>query len=297
MKVLVTGGLGQVGRALIDRGRLRKGVDVVGVPRWGLDITNAFALRDRIVAEQADAVINCAAYTDVDGAEFERERAFAVNGDGAGIVAEVCTALGVPLVHVSTDYVFGGAGTRPYREDDPISPLGVYGESKAAGEAAVRAGHPAAIIVRTSWVFSRESASFVRTIARAVMSDRELRVVDDQVGCPTYADDLADALLELAVRARRGDDLDGIYHACNSGPVSWYGFALAIVAAACELRARAHSRARVIPIPTSEYATPAKRPAYSVLDTTRLAAIGIAMPPWSDGLPAAIRGDLPKAMR
>ncbi len=284
--MLVTGGGGQVGRALALQ-TLRTANRALPLEHAHLDIGDARAVRTQIGEFRADVVINCAAYTAVDRAETDRAAAFSVNAAAAGMLAATCAAAGVPLVHVSTDYVFDGTATRPYREDAPLCPLGVYGASKAAGEAAVRAANPAAIIVRTSWVFSQDQPSFVRTMVRLARERPVLRVVDDQVGCPTFANDLADALLALAERAVRGDDLDGVYHACNAGPVTWCGFARAIVAAA-----RTHGPLActdVVGISTAEYPTPAARPAYSVLDTTRLAGLGIALPPWQPGLQAAVR--------
>ena len=287
MKVVVAGGFGQVGSAVYDRGRAR-GVDVTCLAREQLDITNSAAIHKRLGVEKPDAVINCAAYTAVDKAEAERDRAFAINAIGASTLAALCNVANIPLIHVSTDYVFDGTASRPYREDDPLAPLGVYGESKAAGEAGVRDAHPGAIIVRTSWVFSRRHECFVRTMERLAIGRPQLRVVDDQLGCPTFADDLADVLLELAVRAVRGDDLDGVYHACNEGAVTWCGFARAIVGV---VDARMHGKIackEVVAITTADYPTAAKRPAYSVLDTSRLRAIGITLPSWQSVLPEAI---------
>lgn len=282
----MTGGDGQVGRAL---GRRCAGPAHAALllARSRLDIRDEAALRGHIADWGAEVVINCAAYTSVDRAESERTEAFAVNATGAGHVARACATTGVPLVHVSTDYVFDGAGTRPYREDDPLAPLGVYGASKAAGEAAVRAANPTALVVRTSWVFSRDQPSFVRTMVRLARDRPVLRVVDDQVGCPTFAEDLADALLALAERAVRGDALERVYHACNAGAVSWCALARALVA-----EARAHAPIActdVVGITTAEYPTAAKRPAYSVLDTTRLRGLGIELPPWQPGLQTAVR--------
>jgi dTDP-4-dehydrorhamnose reductase len=300
MKVLVIGGRGdadvarpykgQVGRALLRRGR--RDHHVLPMSHAGIDVTDVEQLHTRLAVFARpggplawDVVNNCAAYTAVDKAESERDAAFAVNATGAGNVARACAELGVPLIHISTDYVFDGTSTRPYREDDPPAPLGVYGASKLAGEAEVLAA--GGTVVRTSWVFSRDCASFVRTIAIAAVTKPQLRVVDDQLGCPTYADDLADALLQLAERVVRGEPLARIYHACNAEPVTWCGFARAIVA---EARAhRAIACTEVAAITTAEYPTAARRPAYSVLDTSRLAALGIALPAWRPGLATAVR--------
>ncbi len=274
MKLLVTGGRGQLGRSLV-RAAAARGDAVVALARDTLDITVPAQIAAALRAHAPAVVINGAAYTAVDRAEAERDRAFAVNADGAGQIARACAAASVPLLHVSTDYVFDGTATRPYREDDPASPINVYGASKAAGERQVL--DAGGVVVRTSWLFGEGGPSFVHSMLRLARERPSLRVVADQHGCPTCADDLAAALLELATRER-----GGIYHACGDGPTTWHGFATAIVdearrhtALACE---------RVEPITTAEYPTPARRPAYSVLDTGRLRALGITVPSWRSGL-------------
>jgi len=257
MKILVTGGRGQLGRSLATRARAA-GHEVAAPDVDELDITKPIAL------PSCDLVINAAAYTAVDKAESERDAAFAVNRDGAAHLARACKERGVRLVHVSTDYVFDGTATRPYREDDPVAPQSVYGASKAEGERAV--GAFGGTVVRTSWLFAEGGPSFVHTILRLARERPSLRVVADQHGCPTYAGDLAQALLELAAAPA------GIYHYCNDGATTWHAFAEAIVGRA------------VTPITTADYPTPAKRPAYSVLDTTKVRALGIIPPHWSIGL-------------
>ena len=241
-----------------------------------LDLTDHGAVAAYLALARPDLVINAAAYTAVDKAESEPERAFAVNHQAAAALATACAARGLRLLHVSTDYVFDGTSARPYREDDALAPLGVYGHSKAQGELAVRAA--GGTVVRTSWLFEELGPSFVHTMLRLAGERETLRVVGDQVGCPTWADDLADALLALG---RRGE-LDGCYHFCNDGQTTWHGFAEAIVA-----QGRAHRALRctgIDRITTAEYPTPARRPAYSVLDTERIRALGIVPPPWRAGL-------------
>lgn len=283
MRVIVTGGHGQLGRALARRGAVR-GHDVAALGISELDICDEAAAA-RVIGSAAPAlVINAAAYTAVDKAETERDRAFAVNRDGAANVARACAALHVPLLHVSTDYVFDGTATRPYREDDPIAPLGAYGESKAAGEKAVL--DIGGTIVRTSWLFEAKGPSFVHTILRLARERAVLRVVADQRGCPTWADDLADALLDLAAHPAR----ERIYHFCNSGETTWHGLAVAIVDAARKHRPLACER--VDAITTAEFPTPARRPAYSVLDTARVRALGIATPAWHAGLAHVVEQEL-----
>jgi len=279
MKLLVTGGRGQLGRALARRGAAA-GHDLAALGLPELDICDAEMVGRRLDELAPAAVINAAAYTAVDRAETERDRAFAVNADGAGTVARACAARGIPLLHVSTDYVFDGTATIPIPEDAPIKPLGVYGESKAAGEHVVR--EAGGIIVRTSWLFGQGGPSFVHTMLRLAAERPVLRVVADQHGCPTWTDDLADALLALAARR----DVAGTYHYCNAGATTWHGFATAIVDEA--RRHRALACGRIEPITTAEYPTPARRPAYSVLDTSRIRALGIVPPPWTIGLARVI---------
>jgi dTDP-4-dehydrorhamnose reductase len=263
MKILVTGGRGQLGRSVAARA-----ADAIVVDIEELDICGPIDL------PRCDLVINAAAYTAVDKAESERDRAFAVNRDGAANLARACRERGVRLVHVSTDYVFDGTATRPYREDDPIAPIGAYGESKAAGERAVL--ELGGTVVRTSWLFAEGGPSFVHTMLRLARERPVLRVVADQHGCPTYAGDLADALIALAAAPA------GVYHYCNDGATTWHAFATAIVE---EARARGPVACeRIDAITTAEYPTPAKRPAYSVLDTSRVRALGIVPPSWRIGL-------------
>jgi dTDP-4-dehydrorhamnose reductase len=269
MKVLVTGGRGQLGRSVVARGRAH-GHDVWAPDIDELDICDA-SQSSRVAGH--DLVINAAAYTAVDKAETERDRAFAINRDGAGYLARACAERGIRFLHVSTDYVFDGTGTRPYREDDPIAPLGVYGASKAEGEQAVH--EAGGTVVRTSWLFAEGGPSFVHTMLRLAKERPVLRVVADQRGCPTYAGDLADALIALVPGAPT-------YHYCNAGETTWHAFANAIIA-----EARKHTSIaceRIDAITTAEYPTPARRPAYSVLDTQRIRDAGIVPPSWQAGL-------------
>jgi dTDP-4-dehydrorhamnose reductase len=272
VKLAVFGAAGQLGRALA-RVAAAQGVSLAGFDRATVDVTNAEAVRTALAAARADAVINAAAYTAVDKAESEPERAFAVNRDGARTLAVEAARLNLPLIHVSTDYVFDGTKHGAYAEDDPIAPLGVYGKSKAEGEAAVRAAHPSAIVVRTAWVFGREGANFVKTMLRLAVERDTLRVVNDQHGCPTYADDLATGLIAIATRP-----VPGVYHLTGAGATTWYGFARAVLA-------RAPKTPHVEPITTAEYPTPARRPANSVLDCAKAKrTFVVELPPWNDGL-------------
>ena len=277
MKILVTGGAGQLGRALV---RCAGAHEVIARDIDTLDILDPAAVARAVAG--VDAVINAAAYTAVDKAEVEHDRAFAINRDGAANIARA--ARGLRLIQVSTDYVFDGGSRRPYREDDPVAPRGVYGASKAAGEAVVVS--EGGTVVRTSWLFGEGGPSFVHTMIRLARERPILKVVADQHGRPTWADDLAAALLALVERR----ELAPRYHFCNAGQTTWHEFAVAIIAAA-----RAHvplAVVRIDPITTAEYPTPAKRPAYSVLDTARIEAIGIVPPPWTLGLARMIAKEL-----
>jgi dTDP-4-dehydrorhamnose reductase len=291
VNVLVTGGRGQLGRALVDRARA-SGIHVRAVGRDALDICDTASV-SRALEDPYDVVINAAAYTAVDRAETERERAFAVNRDGAGLVARACAERGIRMLHVSTDYVFDGTSTRPYREDDLRAPLSVYGESKQAGEDAVNAA--GGVVVRTSWLFGEDGPGFVPAIVRAARERPVLHVVGDH-GCPTYTGDLADALFALArVRA-----LESTYHVCGGPPTTRHAFARAIVdearrhvPVACE-RVELVASASMAPSASASPAanvgalTAARRPAYSVLDTSKTRALGIELPIWSIGLARVI---------
>lgn len=266
-RILVTGAGGQLGRALLRC----LGDRAVGLGHAELAIQDAQAVQAVFDRTRPNGVINAAAFTHVDRAEREPEAAYRVNRDGAARLAEAAARRGLPFVHVSTDYVFDGSKTTPWMETDPTGPLGVYGASKLAGEAAVRAAHAEAVVVRTSWVFSRDGANFVKTILRLAGERPVLRVVDDQHGCPTSADELARAACAaLAWPA-------GIYHFAGDGATTWYGFARAILDVV-------GANVRLEPIPTSDYPTPARRPAYSVLDTGRVRALGLSPAPWRVGL-------------
>ena len=277
MRLLVTGAGGQVGTALARAARAA-GHEVRARTRDALDITDAHAVATAVAEVAGGVVINAAAYTAVDRAESEEAQAFAINAAGPRNLAQACLRHGARLVHISTDYVFDGTKPIPWVEDDPIAPLGVYGRSKAEGERAVLAEQPEAVIVRASWVFAAEGTNFVKTILRLAGERPVLRVVADQRGCPTYAGDLAQALLALAARPRA----QGLYHYCGEGETTWHGFAEAILAG---VRARERIVAsRVDPITTAEFPTPARRPANSVLDTGRIRALGITPRPWRAGL-------------
>lgn len=281
MRLVVTGTEGQVARALAARASGDLEVACVGRPTLDLAAPPA-DLADLFAAHRPDAIINAAAYTAVDKAEGDREAAFAVNGAGAGAVAAAAARLGVPVVQISTDYVFDGTGDRPLRETDPTGPIGAYGESKLAGEIAVAAATPNHAILRTAWVYAPWGANFLRTMLRLAATRDELRVVADQFGAPTSAIDIANAIVKVAANLVSAPDdaaLRGVFHmTAGGGPASWADFATAVfeISAAC-----GGPSARVVPITTSEYPTPARRPAWSLLDGTKLERIHhVDMPAW-----------------
>jgi dTDP-4-dehydrorhamnose reductase len=233
-------------------------------------------------------IINAAAYTKVDQAESEPSAAFAVNGDGPAHLADVCYALGIAMIHVSTDFVFDGHKGSPYREDDPPAPLSVYGQSKLAGEEAVRERLDRHVMIRTAWLYAVYGHNFVKTILRLAAEKETLRVVNDQHGCPTLASDLAQAILTIAGRIHRPQAaVWGTYHYCGQGATTWYGFAQAIVQFARQFMPLKVQTLEAIP--TTQYPTPARRPANSVLDCSKIeTAFGISTQPWKQRLEATL---------
>lgn len=271
MKTLVFGRTGQVATEL----QLR--ADVTALDRAAADLSDPAACAAAIIAQRPDVVINAAAYTAVDRAEEQPALAHTVNADAPAAMARACADLGIPFLHVSTDYVFDGSGTAPWQVTDPIAPLGVYGASKAAGEDAVRAAGGAHAILRTSWVFSAHGANFVKTMLRLSQTRDALSVVNDQIGGPTPAGGIADALLVMAQAMTQGQT-GGTYHYAGTPAVSWECFARETFAAAQRV-------VDVTGIPTTDYPTPAKRPLNSRLDCTLLEAdFGIAPPDWRTDL-------------
>ncbi|MDF1552134.1 MAG: dTDP-4-dehydrorhamnose reductase [Deferrisomatales bacterium] len=283
MRALVTGANGQVGRELVQRGRAQ-GIEVVGLDRTSLDITNAARVAEVVSGGGWDVVVNAAAFTDVDGAESQSDAAFSVNRDGAGALAAACSQAGLPLVHLSTDYVFDGGKGQPYTETDPVRPLNIYGASKAAGEDLVRENNPRHVILRSSWIFGAHGANFVKTMLRLSAGGAPIRVVDDQWGCPTAAEDLARVVWDIAVTVVAGNFAEwGTFHYCGAGAISWYGFAQEVLRMA-EGSGRAAS-ARLLPIPSAQWPSAARRPNNTVLDCTRIAeCFAVEQEPWVEGL-------------
>jgi dTDP-4-dehydrorhamnose reductase len=278
MRLLVTGSTGQLGSEVL-RVLTRTGHEVIAPLHRELDYLNPIQVADRVRDYKADWVINCAAYTQVDRAESEVEQAFVINRDCVERLAGAVAGSGGQLLHVSTDFVFDGAQSRPYREEDEARPLSVYGRSKWEGEQAVRAALPEAIILRTAWVYGVHGQNFVKTILRAAREGRPLRVVNDQLGSPSWAQDIAGAIWTLVQNRARGT-----YHYTNAGSTTWHGFAGAILAGA-SAAGFALETTTVEAIPTSGYPTPARRPAYSVLDTGKIQSLLTApIPHWRDSL-------------
>lgn len=266
--ILVTGGTGQVGQELL-RQPWSADVSVLAPSRAELDLSSEAGIANWAAGRHIDCIINAAAYTAVDQAEEDAEGAYLANAKGPAWLAALARERGVPLLHVSTDYVFDGALDRPYREDDPVAPLGVYGASKLAGELAVRASAPRHVILRTAWVISAHRSNFLKTMLRLAGERPELRVVADQQGCPTGARDIAAALrpIALAHLADRAAPV-GTYHFVNAGSTTWHGLAEAIMAASA---AHGGPHVPVVPIGSHEFPQKARRPANSRLDTGRLA--------------------------
>ena len=280
MKLLVTGRNGQVATSLLERAAVHPEIGVVALGRPELDLEQPASVEAAILKARPDAVVNAAAYTAVDKAESEPERAYAANRDGAGAAARAAAKLGVPFIHLSTDYVYPGGKPDPYVESDETGPTSIYGKSKLEGEQAVLAAHPEALIFRTAWVFSPFGANFVKTMLR-IGKDRDVvRVVDDQHGNPTSAIDIADAILRIAPRLAAGREAGGIYHLCGSGSTTWCGFARAIFQ---ESGKRGGPAPRVEAITTAEYPTPARRPANSRLAMTAFTSrFGFELRPWPE---------------
>jgi dTDP-4-dehydrorhamnose reductase len=272
MKVVVTGAKGQLGTDLVDL-LTDRGYEVYGYGRKELDITNFDQVYQVINNVTPDVVIHAAAYTKVDLAESEPDQAFLVNAYGTRNVSVASEAVGAKLVYVSTDYVFDGTANTPYNEFSPTNPMSVYGKSKLAGEQFVRDLHSKFFIVRTSWVYGKNGNNFVKTMVKLARERDELKVVNDQVGCPTYTVDLANCILELIQTEKYG-----IYHVSNSGHCSWYEFAKAIFE-------EAGIEVKVNPCTTKDFPRPAPRPAYSVLEHMALRLNGFKeMPNWRDSL-------------
>jgi dTDP-4-dehydrorhamnose reductase len=283
INILVTGAGGQLAGNVIRRGS--PGVSIRGLTSSDLDITDAGAVRDAV--RPGDVVLNCAAYTAVDAAETDEAAAVAVNATGPRILAEATARVGARLIHVSTDYVFAGDASEPYEVDDPTGPRTAYGRTKLAGEREVLAADPTAVVVRTAWVYTGVGSDFVATMLRLQRERDTVSVVDDQVGSPTYAGDLAGGLLELAGRP---DVAGGVLHATNAGRATWFDLARAVFAGV------GADPERVRPCTTADFPRPAPRPAFSVLSPAAWAGAGLTpLRPWADALAEALAQLSPSA--
>ena len=274
MKILVTGSLGQLGREVLKQGKAHQ---CLGVDRNELDITNIKQVQECFQTWKPDAVVHCAAYTQVDRAEEEVEEAYAINAAGAQNIAAACLEANARMVHISTDYVFDGKGSEPYTEEKAVNPQSVYGKSKYLGEERVRQILGRHYILRTAWLYG-EGANFVKTMLRLAQNQEPLRVVNDQFGTPTSTEDLTKAIYRLLAA-----DAYGTYHATCQGSCSWYDFA-------CEIFKQANVAKHVIPVSSDEFVRPAPRPAYSVMDNRMLRlTVGDPMGPWKSALSSYLR--------
>ncbi|BAV51768.1 NAD(P)-dependent oxidoreductase [Mesorhizobium sp. 113-1-2] len=289
MRLVVTGRDGQVAASLLEAGQAHAGVEVVAIGRPELDLARPETIVDAIALAKPDIVVSAAAYTAVDLAEDEPDLAFAVNATGAGKVAEAAARLGVPIIHLSTDYVFDGSASRPYLETDATAPLGVYGASKLAGEQAVAAAGPRHLILRTAWVYSPFGKNFAKTMLRLAADRDEISVVADQWGNPTSALDIADAILHAAAMLHGDKSVSafGTYHLAGTGETNWSGFARHILDTS---QASGGSWADVRDIATKDYPTKARRPANSRLSSAKFAAVfGWSAPEWRESTERVVR--------
>lgn len=279
LKILVTGANGQLGSQLRELSPMYPDLEFLFTDLPQLDITNESAVKQMLSTFRPHRLINCAAYTAVDKAESDEKNALLLNAEAPALLAKACNEAGTKMVHISTDYVFEGTGCRPYLEDHPKKPGGVYALSKSMGEDNVRTYNTDSLIIRTSWLYSPYGANFVKTILRLVKEKKTLRIISDQVGTPTYTADLATAIIDLLTM----DAPSGIYHYSNEGVCSWYDFAKAIV----EIQG---IECAIDPIDTAGYPLPAPRPFYSVLDKSKYKnTTGLSIPYWRDSLKTCLQ--------
>ena len=280
MKILITGANGQLGTELHEILEREFPGQTLYTDVQELDLTNAKAVDSYVANNEITHIVNCAAYTAVDRAEEEKMLCAAVNTDAVKNLAMAADANGAKIIHISTDYVFDGTNHRPYRESDKVNPISQYGTTKRKGETLLLALAPQAIIIRTAWLYSAHGKNFVKTMLRLADSQPEIKVVCDQIGTPTFARDLARAVVKVL---QSHQWVPGIYHFTDEGAASWYDFAKAIFRIAGK-------DVKVTPIPTEDYPTPASRPSYSILDRTRIkATYGIAIPHWEEALADCLR--------
>lgn len=276
--ILVTGANGQLANELKVLSSGFPQYQFLFTAKEELPIENTDALTSFFQRNKIDYCINCAAYTAVDKAESEKEKAFLINAEAVGELANVCYNHQTKLIHISTDYVYDGTVHNPLKENNPVGPINIYGESKLKGEELALEKNPSAIIIRTSWVYSSFGNNFVKTMMRLFKEKSEINVINDQFGSPTYAADLAAVILNFIQQTEQGKDFSGIVNYSNSGVTTWYEFAE-------EIKSLVNSNCKINPIPTSSYPTPAKRPLYSVLDTSKIKELlQIEIPSWKESL-------------
>ena len=276
--ILVTGSNGQLGSEIRQLSAKYPSYHFLFTTKDDLPLENTEALKSFFDKQPVHFCINCAAYTAVDKAEAEAEKAFLINSAAAGALALICHNYRSKLIHISTDYVFDGTSDQPLKEDDATAPLNVYGWSKLKGEELIFDHYPSALIIRTSWVYSEYGNNFVKTMLRLFKEKESINVVNDQYGCPTYAGDLAEVIMNFIEEMRIGTGHTGIVNYCNNGIITWYDFALAI-------KEFVNSSCQIVPVATSEYPTPASRPRHSVLDTSRVKTmLKTGIPFWKDSL-------------
>lgn len=274
-RILVTGANGQLGQSILEQSKNYKEIECFFVTRNELDITNEELINHYFEDKSFDFVINCAAYTAVDKAEDDQENAYLVNAKATEFLAKITNEKGIPFIHVSTDYVFDGTEAQPRLETDQTNPIGVYGQTKLDGENLALENNPKTIILRTAWVYSRFGNNFVKTMLRLFNDKDSISVVADQIGSPTNAIDLADAILTII---SKNDLTYGIFNYSNEGECSWFGFAQ-------KIKEFSNSTIEINPVPTSAYPTKAKRPAYSLLDKSKIKEVyQLDIPTWEDSL-------------
>jgi dTDP-4-dehydrorhamnose reductase len=284
-KIIVTGANGQLAREIKAASSHHTGLDFVFVSREELPIHRPEIINRIFEIHHPAFCINCAAYTAVDKAESEKDLAFLINAESVGVLAGICKDFGTKFIHISTDYVFDGLSSTPLKEDDATKPVNIYGASKLEGEKLAFLNNKESIIIRTSWVYSEFGNNFVKTMIRLMRDRKEINVVDDQIGSPTYAAYLSAAILFIIERTESsaGNWIPGIYHYSNKGEISWYDFAVAI-------QKMINSPCIVNPIPTSKFPTPARRPQFSLLDTRKIeATYKLVIPNWKQGLAQCLK--------
>ncbi|MFO7370620.1 MAG: dTDP-4-dehydrorhamnose reductase [Bacteroidales bacterium] len=282
IKILITGSNGQLGSAIRDLAADYPHFSFTGIDIHELDLTNETHVRQYLQQHAFSYIINCAAYTAVDLAESQPDKAHEVNSGIPQLLGKICSENDTRLVHISTDYVYNGKQWTPHAEDEPLAPVSVYAKSKAGGETALK-NNPLALIIRTSWLYYKTGNNFLRTMLRLSHEKKEIGVVTDQTGTPTYAADLADAVLKIIDFSEKSGFIPGIYNYSNEGVCSWYDFAV-------EIMQHTGSNCRVSPIRTAEYPLPAYRPEYSVLDKKKIKTVfGLTIPYWRNSMQKAMQ--------